>query len=79
MLHAFTVRSPPVSEEMKVSNLLLSIRRFDQDQDGATAVEYAIMLALIVAVCILAIGSVGSEASSLWTRNGSEISDAFGN
>ena len=33
---------------------------FLADCDGTTAVEYAVMLALIIAACITAIGSVGS-------------------
>ena len=39
-------------------------KRFLNSEDGPTAVEYAIMLALIVLVCILAIQAVGSNAST---------------
>lgn len=31
-----------------------------RDDDGTTAVEYAVMLALIIAVCIVSIASIGS-------------------
>lgn len=41
------------------------LRRFLNEEDAATAVEYAVMLMLIVAVCIVAIQSVGSQASGL--------------
>jgi pilus assembly protein Flp/PilA len=34
--------------------------RFLADDEGTTAVEYAVMLALIIAVCITAVSSVGS-------------------
>jgi pilus assembly protein Flp/PilA len=37
--------------------------RFLKREDGPTAVEYAVMLALIVVVCIVAITAVGSNAN----------------
>jgi pilus assembly protein Flp/PilA len=37
--------------------------RFLQAEDGPTAVEYAVMLALIVVVCITAITAVGTGAA----------------
>jgi pilus assembly protein Flp/PilA len=36
---------------------------FIQKEDGPTAVEYAVMLALIIVVCITAITAVGNAAS----------------
>lgn len=36
------------------------LTRFLAEDDGTTAVEYAVMLALIIAVCITAVASVGS-------------------
>ena len=36
------------------------------DEDGATAVEYAVILALILMVIIGAIGSVGSASGGMW-------------
>jgi pilus assembly protein Flp/PilA len=39
-------------------------KRFLLSEDGPTAVEYAIMLALIVLVCITAIQAVGTNAST---------------
>ena len=35
-------------------------------EEGPTAVEYAVMLALIVLVCLTAIGQVGHEANHLF-------------
>lgn len=43
---------------------LLAIRRFLVSEDGPTAVEYAVMLALIIIVCLTAISSVGTRTSS---------------
>ncbi len=36
------------------------------DDDGPTAVEYAVLLALILMVIIGAIGAMGSETGGLW-------------
>jgi len=40
------------------------VRRFLVSEDGPTAVEYAVMLALIVIVCLAAIGSIGTNAKT---------------
>jgi pilus assembly protein Flp/PilA len=53
------------------------LRRFLHEEDGPTAVEYAVMLALIIVVCIVAIGSLGSNASSLWGSNESNLDIAW--
>jgi pilus assembly protein Flp/PilA len=44
-----------------------SFRAFITDEDGATMVEYGLMLALIAAVCIVAVALVGTSASSMFT------------
>jgi pilus assembly protein Flp/PilA len=36
---------------------------FLKSEDGPTATEYAVMLALIIVVCILAITAVGNNAN----------------
>jgi pilus assembly protein Flp/PilA len=41
-----------------------SVKNFLVSEDGPTAVEYAIMLALIVIVCIGAVQSIGQSASA---------------
>ncbi len=45
----------------KVQNFLLA-------EDGPTAVEYAVMLALIIVVCIAAISTLGSNASNTFSN-----------
>ena len=40
---------------------------FLKTEDGPTAVEYAVMLALIVVVCISAITTLGSNANSTFS------------
>ncbi|MGI9516709.1 MAG: Flp family type IVb pilin [Pirellulaceae bacterium] len=49
-----------------MQNILAKVQRFLQSEDGPTAVEYAVMLALIIAVCFVAIQSVGTEVSSMY-------------
>jgi pilus assembly protein Flp/PilA len=41
-----------------------SIKKFLVSEDGPTAVEYAVMLALIVVVCLTAIQAIGSNANA---------------
>jgi pilus assembly protein Flp/PilA len=44
------------------------VQRFLKSEDGPTAVEYAVMLALIVLVCLTSISSVGSKAKSTFSN-----------
>ena len=46
---------------------------FLRKEDGPTAVEYAVMLALIIVVCIAAITTLGSNANSTFSFVGSAI------
>ena len=41
---------------------------FVRQEDGPTAVEYAVMLALIIVVCIVAITALGTNANKSYTR-----------
>ena len=47
-----------------MNKFLQATVRFLKREDGPTAVEYAVMLALIVVVCIAAITAIGSSLSS---------------
>ncbi len=44
--------------------------RFLKQEDGPTAVEYAVMLALIIVVCIAAITTLGSNANDTFANAG---------
>jgi pilus assembly protein Flp/PilA len=48
--------------------IVQKMRRFLVSEDGPTAVEYAVMLALIVIVCLTAISTVGKNASSTFNK-----------
>ena len=43
------------------------LKNFLQAEDGPTAVEYAVMLALIIVVCIAAITALGTNANATFT------------
>ena len=47
-----------------MSTLVNKVQRFLVSEDGPTAVEYAVMLALIVIVCLTAISSIGTNANT---------------
>ena len=49
---------------------------FLKREDGPTAVEYAVMLALIIVVCIAAISALGSNAEGTFNKVGSTVNTA---
>jgi pilus assembly protein Flp/PilA len=49
-----------------------------QEDRGATAVEYALMVALIAVVIILAVTFIGTSASTKFSQVGSAVSGAGG-
>lgn len=48
--------------------LIQTLRRLYRDETAATATEYAVMLALILAVMLISIGSAGTGVGSWWTN-----------
>jgi pilus assembly protein Flp/PilA len=50
---------------------------FLKREDGPTAVEYAVMLALIIAVCIAAITALGTNTNKTFTSVGDVIDEAL--
>ncbi|MGE5194100.1 MAG: Flp family type IVb pilin [Deltaproteobacteria bacterium] len=54
-------------------NLLHSVKRFIVSEDGPTAVEYAVMLALIIVVCLTAIQAVGTNASATFSSVSTQL------
>ena len=48
--------------------LLNKVRYFLESEDGPTAVEYAVMLSLIVVVCLNAITTIGTRANSVFSK-----------
>ena len=54
-------------------NAMKKFVSFLKKEDGPTAVEYAVMLALIVVVCIAAITTLGSNANSTFKVVGTAV------
>ncbi len=50
-----------------------SLVAFLEAEDGPTAVEYAVMLALIIVVCIAAVTTLGKNSNSTFVKAGSTI------
>jgi pilus assembly protein Flp/PilA len=53
--------------------LMRQVADFLKREDGPTAVEYAVMLALIIVVCITAITTLGTNANKTFTSVGNTI------
>ncbi len=56
-----------------MNNLLTRMRRLIRRDDGPTAVEYAVMLALIVIVCLASIRSIGNKSKTTFRNVGKSI------
>ena len=54
----------------KFGRILVS---FLQDESGPTAVEYAVMLALIIVVCVTAITTLGTNANNTFSYVGAKV------
>ena len=55
------------------NRIMQSCVNFLKNEDGPTAVEYAVMLALIVVVCLVAITALGTNANKTFTTVGTAI------
>ncbi len=56
-----------------MKSLAFKVVKFMKREDGPTAVEYAVMLALIVVVCIAAVTAIGGNSNQTFSRVGSAI------
>jgi pilus assembly protein Flp/PilA len=68
--------SPGCRKEKTMKKVLTWVRNFVNKEDGPTAVEYAVMLALIIVVCIAAITTLGTNANQTFTTVGTAIGNA---
>lgn len=70
---ASAMQAPPETTDKTRTNRAVTamcklIYSFVRQEDGATAVEYAVMLALILAVVIGSITSFGANETEGWNR-----------
>jgi pilus assembly protein Flp/PilA len=54
-------------------NCQRAVVNFLKAEDGPTAVEYAVMLALIIVVCISAITALGSDANNTFSYVATQV------
>jgi pilus assembly protein Flp/PilA len=54
--------------------LISSVRRFLVSEEGPTAVEYAVMLALIIVVCLAAIDQLGDMSRNTFRNVSTQLS-----
>ena len=53
--------------------LIYRVRDFLRNEDGPTATEYAVMLALIIVICIAAIGALGRTVNGVFGNVDSQL------
>ena len=56
-------------------NLACKVRRFLASEDGPTAVEYAVMLALIIVVAIGSIKIIGTDTNTTFANVAAQLPD----
>ncbi|MCA9153493.1 MAG: Flp family type IVb pilin [Pirellulaceae bacterium] len=59
-----------------MKNFALKVQRFLKSEDGPTAVEYAVMLALIVIVCLTSIQAIGTNANATFNKISTQVGSA---
>jgi pilus assembly protein Flp/PilA len=62
-----------------METLIKAIFNFVADEEGATAVEYAVMLALVIGVCIGSINVLATNTGESFDESSEAITAAFGN
>jgi pilus assembly protein Flp/PilA len=58
------------------SRFVREVVEFLKKEEGPTAVEYAVMLALIIVICLVAITALGTSANATFGNVGSAIGAA---
>ena len=59
-----------------MKRFLTHAKLFLQSEDGPTAVEYAVMLALIIVVCLTAVSAIGTNASTTFNSVSQSLSSS---
>jgi len=58
--------------------MLHLIKKFLREEDGPTAVEYAVMLALIIAVCIGAVNTMAHATADSFETSAKNLDGVLG-
>lgn len=54
-------------------NIPKHLRAFLREEDGTTSVEYAVMIALILAVCIVSVRAFGDSQTGIWGNTTTQL------
>jgi pilus assembly protein Flp/PilA len=61
-------------KEISMQGMISSVQRFLVSEDGPTAVEYAVMLSLILVACISIVTTLGTSIKGVFTNVNTSIS-----
>jgi pilus assembly protein Flp/PilA len=64
---------PPSVRIERMHKFAAALIDFLKNEDGPTAVEYAVMLALIIVVCITSITALGTNAKNTFSYVGTQV------
>ena len=53
------------------------LRRLRRQNDGATAIEYGLIAALIAVACISGMSALGGGSNGMWGKIGIKVEDAM--
>jgi len=56
--------------------MLNLIKRFVREEEGATMVEYGLMVALIAVACLVAVTLIGTNLNLLWAKISTAVKPA---
>ena len=56
-----------------MNTFLNRIEKFAASEDGPTAIEYAVRLALIIGICLAVVSAVGSNANAKFNKASSYL------
>jgi len=54
------------------------LRRLARDEDGPAAVEYAVMMAMIIAVCLGSVTLLSNETGASFENSATELNSVLG-
>lgn len=55
-------------KELEMEKLMTQVKQFVQDEEGASAVEYGVLVALIIVVCIATIKAIGGNLNNAFEK-----------
>lgn len=59
--------------EIDMKKIIAQAKRFAREEEGATMVEYGLMVALIAIVCITAVTTIGTRLNSVFVDIGNSL------